>query len=246
MRKASVRFHQAEHLGIGRENQEDRHLCVPDRGLFVIVDGMGGHSDGEMAAQIAVNTIDRVCVGRPSRELLARAFEVTNREIVAYGDQQGYSDDKKPGCVATACWINLDYPPGCVFIAHCGDTRAWRFQSDGNGFRLTTDHGLTDDLPERLALESNQRHVVTHHLGTRQDVADWVEYNETFLPAGELLLLVTDGVSDYLNMAALANVVQRTWLLGVEGIVEEVAHQSLQLQRAKGSGDNIDVIGVFR
>src|SRR5215210_1199935 len=121
--------------GGARDHNEDRVLCDPDRGIFAVVDGMGGHAAGETAAETAVNVL-RSRLERATgtaEERLREAIALANNAI--YTLAAGAPQFQGMACVLTAA-LTLD---GEVVIGHVGDSRAYLL-TPGCIRKLTRDH----------------------------------------------------------------------------------------------------------
>src|SRR5512139_937480 len=111
----------------GREKNEDRmgYCYTRDAGLFALADGMGGHPQGEVAAQLALQTL-AACFQRDAAPRLAdpqrflhEAVLAAHRELLQYAQQRGMADT--PRTTVVACILQ----GGAVHWAHCGDSRLY-------------------------------------------------------------------------------------------------------------------------
>ncbi|MSR85472.1 hypothetical protein EXS71_03520 [Candidatus Uhrbacteria bacterium] len=247
--------HSACHIGVpkpgGIRPNEDKIFFDHTRGLFLVADGMGGPGGGKFASAMVVDCVNQICIGRPTRAVLVSAMQEANDRMVHTSEMKHLNQQDYMGCVATMAWIDVEDPNGRTLIAHIGDTRAWDFEFDGNGHRLTIDHGLTNHLPEARAMRDPDRCIVTRALGQERSRdrihSQWIDVVDTFrLIPERLLLLVSDGVSDYLNSAALANTVTAEWSKGPVGITDKILKRTLDEQRLQATGDNIGIVAVIR
>src|SRR6476660_4167668 len=111
----------------GREKNEDRmgYCYTRESGLFVLADGMGGHPEGEVAAQLALQTISALYQkeARPTiedtTEFLSTALMAAHHQIIRYASEKGMLDTPRTTLVAAvvqgqhATWV------------HCGDSRLY-------------------------------------------------------------------------------------------------------------------------
>jgi serine/threonine protein phosphatase PrpC len=183
------------HVGAVRTNNEDCFVVDPDRGLFVVCDGMGGHARGEVASSTACATIrERIAAWPPSphlrvaRELLVGAIRAANRRVARLG-----TGERRPGTtVAAILWARDRF-----VVAHVGDSRVYRLRR-GALVQLTRDHTLANELVDQGRLQPDEaahfseRHVITRALGTRSDVEVDVQVSPA-LP-GDVFLLASDGL----------------------------------------------------
>lgn len=222
------------HVGAVRLNNEDCFAVDPDRGLFVVCDGMGGHDRGELASSTACATIRDSVAAWPrssrvgvARDLLVGAIHAANRRVHRLG-----SGERRPGTTVAAILRARDR----FVIAHVGDSRVYRLRR-GVLVQLTRDHSLANYLVDRgrlqpeMAADFPQRHVVTRALGTRSDVEIDVQVAPV-LP-GDVFLLASDGL-EVLGPDDLRACLQ----LPPAAAVERLIARSL----AEGAPDNVTVI----
>ena len=163
-----------------RDMNEDVYIARADQGLFVVCDGMGGAPAGEIASQIAAETIvehlyaaDRGAEGRapnacgvlPQTSRLADAMRRSNEFI--YLQAQHDPEQAEMGTTAVGAWIMQRI----ASVAHVGDSRAYLWY-DNHLERLTRDHALGEP-----------QHVLVRALGREPEVA--VDVSEVPLKAGE-------------------------------------------------------------
>jgi serine/threonine protein phosphatase PrpC len=203
-----------------RKNNQDRLGYTHSRRalLAVVADGMGGHNKGEVAAQLAVDTL----LGAFQREatpliadpfrFLQNGFEDAHRALAAYTEEQGMSDSPRTTCVA--CLVQ----DGIAYWAHVGDSRLYllrhgRIQSstrDHSRVRLLIDQGK---ISEAEAASHPDRNKVYTCIGgpTPPDI----EFSrKTPLEAGDVVALCTDGVwgvlsPDFIVSSLLADNLQQ-------------------------------------
>lgn len=106
-----------------RQPNQDAFWCNQENGLCIVVDGMGGHDHGDLAAQRAIEVISNTCsTPRPNRIKLAIAFALANQAIV----EDGKNDQTARACVASVVWVNVNDPKADFHAIHVGDTRISR------------------------------------------------------------------------------------------------------------------------
>jgi protein phosphatase len=175
--------------GAVRKDNQDSYVCAVERGLFAVIDGMGGENGGQRAAALAREAL----LGEqdPVRGLM-RANERVHQTAAADRELDGM------GCVASALTVG----DGLAHIAHVGDTRVYLAGSAGCE-QLTCDHTLAASLQERMGLSHRRakgiggRNQVTRDIGgkARADTS-WIDRFEVPLEQGSLLLLCSDGLYD--------------------------------------------------
>jgi protein phosphatase len=222
------------HVGWVRANNEDCFVVDPDRGLFVVCDGMGGHARGEVASSTACATIRaRIAALPPSlhvgtaRERLTTAIRAANRSVCRLG-----TGERRPGTtVAAILWARDRF-----IVAHVGDSRVYRLRR-GALVQLTRDHTLLNELVDLGRLEPDevaafpQRHVVTRALGTRDEVEVDVQV-ALALPA-DVFLLASDGL-EVLDPEDIRVCLQQPPAAAVDRLIARTLEE--------GAPDNVTVI----
>ncbi len=186
-------------IGLVRTENEDRHLCADDLGLYAVADGIGGLPGGAEAAQLAITTLLKEA--RLAREAglaidLARAFGAANREVIALG--QRFAPDTGLGTTLTAALVEQ----GTVRIASVGDSRAYLFRQ-GRLRQLTIDDTVEHDVAlrrsrgEDVHLDERYRNALTRCIG--QPMALEIRVSNYSLQAGDRLLVCSDGITRMLG-----------------------------------------------
>jgi len=229
----------------GRSNNEDRTSCCYSRDalLMVIADGMGGHHYGEIASQIAVQTLADA-FQREARPVLSDPFRflqkgMTNAHhaILDYAGRHKLKDTPRTTCVACVVQDNIAY------WAHAGDSRLFLMR-DGRVIAQTRDHSrirlLVEEgmITEAQAAVHPDRNKIYSCLGS--PTPPEIEFSrKTPLEHGDIVLLSTDGLwgvtSGELMAVALkgANLLQTVPMLLAQAEVKGGPH-----------GDNLSVVAV--
>lgn len=227
--------HGATHPG-RRPTNEDAYLSAEALGLFVVADGMGGHNAGEVAADIAVRTIQRAIErgGADPGSRLGDAVREANREILAAAGR----DDACAGMGTTVVAVLAD--ERSVHVAGVGDSRAYLLRQ-GNFVQLTQDdtwvaHAAAEGLA--TGADHPMRHVLTKVVGLRPDLE--VQVGRAAFETGDVLLLCSDGLHGALPDGYLADA------LSASGSAEETANALVADAVGVGATDNITVVVVQR
>jgi serine/threonine protein phosphatase PrpC len=239
-------------LGRVRTNNEDCFRIVESLNLFVLSDGMGGEAHGEVASELAVETIVRHCMdarddsgatqlglsepawGEKTRRL-TNAVHLANKSI--FESAEAHPEQRGMGATLTAAWI--DGPK--VSIAHVGDSRAYLLRS-GNLQQLTSDHSLVAEQVRRGILtaaeaeESEMQSVLLRALGALPDIE--VDTDEHILFARDILMLCCDGLTRMVTEPEIAGTLQ------AETDPTRAAEKLIALANERGGVDNITVIVV--
>ena len=225
------------HPGRVRLHNEDNYVCLPERGLFAVIDGMGGEAAGEVAAALAR---EAVINGVNLADSLLRA----NETILDHADANPRS--RGMGCVLTAAEVL----PQAVRLAHVGDTRAYLVSRAGCE-QLTPDHTRVAEHQEDLGLTEAaartlpRQHAVTRDLGGRRRVGTaWIERLEAEFTAGDILLLCSDGLHDLVSQAEIFAALAQA-RRGQEAPKALVA-RLVALALERGGRDNVTVLAICR
>lgn len=240
-----VQYASLSDVGMRRQNNEDS-LCIQvsqneeeflRRGhLMMVADGMGGHAVGELASQIAVETVPHTYFKSPiadPRISLQAAVTAANAAIHEKGEQN--RDFQRMG---TTCTVLTLSSRGAI-LAHVGDSRCYRIRRDRID-QLTFDHSLEWEMRRRdvKAAEkidfSNHRNIILRSLGPESTVQVDLEGPFVVLP-GDAFLLCTDGLSNQLESDELGAIVR-------ELSASQACRLLIHLANLRGGPDNSTVI----
>ena len=235
---------QDSYIG-GRKVNQDRlaYSYSKEVLMMVIADGMGGHARGEIAAEVAVNTMTnrfqqeaRTTLRRP-KEFLESAIHSAHRAIVAFADQHDMLECPRTtvvGCVVQngkACW------------AHSGDSRLYMVR-DGKLAGTTVDHSRVQQLiesgiitPAQAAVHPDRNKIYNCLGGVLPPLVTHSE--EWSLKVGDTILLSTDGFWGQLDPDFIAAKLARESLLELVPKLMEEAER-----KAGAESDNLSVIGL--
>ncbi len=239
MKTGRIRFQAQSDRGLVRANNEDNYLVQEEIGLFAVCDGLGGHAAGEIASQIAVDTLAtrlQPSEGDPPdrlREVIAEA----NGQILQ--DQHLNPERQGMGTTLSALWIpSSDTSEG--WIGHIGDSRIYRFRNQQLD-QLTDDHSPLYRLYKQGTIDKEalrhhpQKNLIERSLGLSLAVnSDIFPIN---LQPGDRVMLCTDGLTDYISDAQIAEIFSKApW----DQLCKKLVNHAL----AAGGFDNISVIIV--
>lgn len=182
----------------GRAQNEDRmgYCYTRDAAVFILADGMGGHPEGEVAAQFALRTVADYFLQQAQPELpdvgafLSEALLAAHRQILRYGTDRGMLD-----CPRTTLVVVV-VQAGKVSWTHCGDSRFYLLRSDALLVR-TRDHSLVEQSisrpPDARVITRLNRNVLFTCLGSPTRPIFKVE-GPVPLQRGDRLMLCSDGL----------------------------------------------------
>jgi len=241
----AARWHSGVSTDAGptRTNNEDRVYADDANGIFLVIDGLGGHAAGEKAAEVALGVINRELgeeTADPERRA-RRAITAANNEIFRLAEQQ--PEWRGMACVLTLVLLNGDR----LTAAHVGDSRLYLLWS-GTLRKLTSDHspvGELEDLgqlTETEAMQHPRRHEVFRDVGSRlrePDEPDFVEIRSLPFHPAAALLLCTDGLTDVLTATEIGEVIN-----AYDGDPASVAASLVKAANERGGFDNVSVVFV--
>jgi len=262
IRLAQAPLHVAAvtHPGMAGKQNEDRFAVSayrvsekdPTPSVFAIVsDGIGGHRAGEVAAEIAVETISHIVARSDARlplEALDRAIQVTSEAIASKARDNPSRQDM--GATCACAWIIGDR----LFTASVGDSRIYLLRNR-NVLQLTVDHTWVQEAVENGVLDAQEArqhpnvHVIRRYLGSpkapRPDTRLRLAADESdtqscsnqgmHLCPGDLLLLCTDGLTDVVDAAEIEPTVR-----GLD--LQPAAQALVDLACSRRARDNITVV----
>lgn len=260
--RAHLHLAALTHPGMSGKNNEDRYgiSAFVAEGepktpvvLAVMADGIGGHKAGEIAAELAVETISQVVAsgdGSQPVELLSRAIVQAGLAI----SNQAELDMMQRGMGSTcACALVIG---SRLYIAAVGDSRVYLLRGSKIQ-QLTTDHTWIQEALEHGALQPEQSrnhpnaHVIRRYLGSRQEVLpdtrlrlnpaesdQQARSNQGLhLQPGDLILLCSDGLTDLVSDAEI--------LAAFKGQSDQAVLESLAgVANQRGGHDNITILSM--
>ena len=167
------------------EKNEDACLSLPMKGLFAVADGVGGGPSGDFASRAIVNILcDEFASEQASRESILATLEKANDHVYQASIQNNLKGMASTVVVGWACNGNLT----CFNV---GDSRLYLVRK-GNIQRLTRDHVRPVQKAPNII-----KQMVTNAVGVKRELK--VEVSEYPVQIGDLLLLMSDGISDLLD-----------------------------------------------
>jgi serine/threonine protein phosphatase PrpC len=243
MVKTGLKSAGASDMGRVRKNNEDAWHIDTERGIFLVVDGIGGHAAGEKAAEIAVERV------RARLERQTGAVEQRIREAIALANNEILrSAADKPEWEGMACVLTLAVlENGSAVVGHVGDSRLYRIRA-GEIRKITHDHspvGEREDvgeLSEADAMRHPRRNEVFRDVGTEEhapDDPDFIEVQRIAFEPDAALLLCSDGLSDQVSSDQIRETVERH-----AGNPDAAARELIDAANRAGGKDNVTIVIV--
>lgn len=229
--------------GSHREVNEDRLHCDLSRGVFVVIDGVGGQAAGGRAADIALTTM-RARLARETGAVIDRvkeAITIANNDVFRAGVSR--PEWRGMACVLTVVVVEGER----AVVGHVGDTRLYKLTRDGIA-KITHDHspvGEREDarqISELEAMQHPRRNEVYRDVGSElhePSDSDFIDIYEIPFESDAAILLCSDGLTD-----AIASTKIREAVTKLAGEPDRVVHALIDAANAAGGKDNITVVYV--
>ena len=248
-----MHFEAFGHSVIGNisTDNEDHFLVDPDHGLFIVADGVSTTPAGELASQMAVETVQKVLLDsedpdetRLSRDIMDEEESLRERLRYAMGQacailrQYGELHREYRGMSTTLTILMVE--DDIAHFSHVGDSRLYLFRN-GRIRRLTRDHTVVQKevdagrLSVELAKIAPSRHVLTQSIGSQGAIEPVTSTRP--VEEEDVFVLCTDGLTDVLEDGQIESLMQ-------EHPVEELPYILVDAAIEAGGQDNISVIVV--
>jgi serine/threonine protein phosphatase PrpC len=227
-------------VGRRRRANEDCYAIAAELGLYLVADGMGGHSAGQVASELAAESAVRALrtlsgAAASLTEKLRYSVAAANREV--FETAQTRIELNGMGTTLVALLAGGER----IALAHVGDSRAYLIRG-GRIRQLTDDHSLVAELVRRREISEHaarghpQRHVLTRALGVRPSAEpDLAELTPT---VGDSFVLCSDGLTGHLSDTEIAEA------LAADDDLDAICGKLIDLANARGGEDNITVLVV--
>jgi PPM family protein phosphatase len=239
------------HVGMKRNHNEDNYLLLPDDLLFVVADGMGGHSSGEIASKIAVDELADFfkMTGKDhdatwpfkmdktrnyDENRLATGIKLANARIF----ERAATDTRYKGMGTTIVTVHFA-PNKAAYIGHVGDSRVY-FLRDGVLKQITEDHSLLNDYLKSKKLTPAEiesfphKNVIVRALGMKDTVQ--VDVARMDPQEGDIFMLCSDGLSGMVPDPMIQEALSKAPDL------ESAGKQLIDMANAAGGTDNVTCV----
>lgn len=223
-----------------RQHNEDSFLDLPQLGLFVVADGVGGAQAGEVASQTAIEVLSEafgnVQGAVDVEDLMEIAIQRANAAIF-----QMSQDVTRLSSMATTI-VALQISGNVATIGHVGDSRIYRLDPKGNLFRETNDHSVVEEevragrLTPAQAANHPSRNVISRALGADDSVE--VDMKTIMFEPGTTFLLCSDGITRHVSDLELREV------LTMCRTPEQACNEFKNLCYSRGAEDNLTAVIV--
>ena len=231
-----------------RINNEDSYKILPEFNLFMIADGMGGHNGGEIASNIAIETVSEYFkknyseidskVDNSIENIFLQSITLANKKIMSVANLNPHLFGMGTTIVLGLVLDNY------VFILNLGDSRSYLIKKNGeqNITQITQDHTLLSQKIEQGMLSDKDiknnpyKHILTQALGISNVVHPF--FSQFELNRGDYLLLCTDGLTEMLDNNKILELIDTSYSC------QEICDKLVESSNLNGGLDNITTILV--
>ncbi len=220
------------HVGCVRTLNEDAFLNRPDKGLWAVADGMGGHDGGELASAATIDALEGInnfASAYAFRDAATQALIGANERLLEFSADRGTMGSTVVSLLAHEAHY------ACLWA---GDSRAYLYRA-GALRRLTRDHSLVQEMVDAGAISEEgarghpRSNVITRAVGAREQLH--IETVFGAIHAGDRFLLCSDGLTGVVSDREIAAAMIRAPL---EAAAERLLDQAL----ARGAPDNVTLV----
>jgi len=237
-------------VGMKRTHNEDRFACLDEDHLYVVADGMGGHASGEVASQMAVDTLReffRATAADPEATWpykmdKSRGYEenrlITGIKLANLRIYEAAQRDPKLRGMGTTVAGMLVVDDG-VLLAHVGDSRIYRVR-DGKMVQLTEDHSLLNDyikmkrLTEEEIANFPHKNVIVRALGMKEHVKVDTQLDKP--QPGDIYVICSDGLAGPASDEEILEVITQY------NDLKTASQKLVEKANTNGGPDNITVV----
>jgi serine/threonine protein phosphatase PrpC len=236
---------QKSDRGLLREINEDSFFVNDKVGVYVVADGMGGHEGGEIASDIAVNTVGKILSNFPEniqekemQYIVHKALQEANEEINLVRNRHIELSN-----MGTTVILSIFFND-TVYYSHLGDSRAYLYKREGKLIQLTTDDSLVTEMVKAGIINKdelrthNLRNIVTKYLGSIDLVLPEVQH--CHIGVEDCIILCSDGLTNMLDEEEILSTVNGNISMGPQIVCNTLVDQA----NKKGGDDNITVIVI--
>lgn len=224
--------------GLKRDSNQDSFLINEDLGLYVVADGMGGHSGGEVASNLAVEVAEEILLqpenkNKSPKELIALSFEEASRRIFDMA-----ANERKELVGMGTTMVMAIVKANQIYIGNVGDSRCYLFNKP-HLWQITEDHSLLNEqlrsgvMSEEQARATVAKNIITRSVGYEREVHPDIIEREV-LP-GECFILCSDGLSGLVNDQKISELLNAT-------PAESTAKACIDQALTNGGDDNVTVM----
>jgi protein phosphatase len=236
-----------------RDHNEDSLFLYADQNVYIVADGMGGHASGEVASQMAVETLAKFFKDTEEDEEITWPFKMdkdrkfqenrlcTSIKLANLSIFEAALANSKQKGMGTTIVVSF-FTEKFAYIAHVGDSRVYRLRG-GELTQLTEDHSLLNDYIKMKDLTPEEienfphKNVIVRALGMKETVRVDCQTEEP--SAGDIYLLCSDGLNGMVTDPDI-----RDTMVACDDDLELACNRLIQKANENGGTDNVTVVLV--
>lgn len=238
-----IKFGFKSDKGRVRENNQDSYFVMPEQGIFLVADGVGGHTHGELASRTAMTDIAAFVRENPippgaETELLEQYF--CNLALLVNEHIYTIADEKAPRGMATTLII-LYIDGDMAYALNVGDSRVYLVRENAMT-QITEDHTFVNDLVKRGIISENEaknhpdKNMITKAIGADKTVEpDFYSFD---IKKDDVILMCTDGLYNEVSSEMMLK------MICSEDDMRKLCSDLVDMANNHGGGDNITVVSV--
>ncbi|HAR44347.1 MAG TPA: Stp1/IreP family PP2C-type Ser/Thr phosphatase [Bdellovibrionales bacterium] len=235
----------ATNIGQRRSKNQDNFSVVPELGLFLVADGMGGHRGGETASAIVAQVVPEVVAEAlrmetwNPRAVIVEAIRTANTTIFKKAAEDAELEGM--GTTTTA----LLFQNNMLTIGHVGDSRCY-YIVNNSLWQATRDHSLVQEkiraglITREQAKFDRMKNVITRSVGFEPAID--VEVYELEVKPGDALLLCSDGLSGLVTDEVILQIVHKSAI--EDNDPKQAVEELIRRANENGGDDNVTAVIV--
>lgn len=225
--------------GLVRRVNEDAFLNLPEKGLWVVADGMGGHDAGDVASRMIVETLRSTpLAGTLAKRMdqLEDAIEQVNQHLLS----RSHSEDGRRHIIGSTIALLVAESRQLGAVLWAGDSRVYRLRNN-TLTQISTDHSQVETYVRQGIISREQarthpeRNIITRAVGSQEEL--FLEADVCEFSLGDRYLLCSDGLTRHVEDDEIKDLLAK-------GTPQEVCQQMIELTLARGAKDNVTVVVV--
>jgi protein phosphatase len=237
-RSVPLRWTSASRTDVGliRRRNEDACVALPERGLWALADGMGGHAAGDFASDAVTRAVGQISTLSDLRERMNEVearLQATNRALRDEAARRGVP------CIGSTAVVLVATEARCGWL-WAGDSRLYRYRV-GKLTQLSQDHSEVQELVRlgwltaEAAAHHPARHVLTRAIGAEDDLG--VDRDTDEVLPGDVFLLCSDGLTNEVADEDIGTVL-------ANADCAQACDRLVELALRHGGNDNVSVVVV--
>ena len=225
-------------VGKVRQHNEDSFLDQPEFGLWVVADGMGGHTSGDVASQMIVSSLQTL--GENNNlphyiDTIEDCLVNVNKKLIDMAKQAEGNIT-----IGSTVIAMIAYSKYCIYL-WAGDSRLYRMR-DGQLRQMMRDHSRVEIYVQQGLLSREEAavhphgNVITRAVGVSNEI--FLEMEIQKMQAGDRYLLCSDGLTKHIDDLELEDILSK------QGSSKESCQNLIDMTLSRGAGDNVTSIVV--